>query len=237
MPVERIGGSFAPPLSDELLARYKSLRDRLEPVYRDALSTLLACVELWWELPESTGGGRPHPVGRGFIVDLDDEIKQKLWDSIPWGHELDALQSLLENLQSSEAAENERRLQAWRNAVFAVLKPSFVSPSLDLTKSGQDVKLLLLNDSERLRALGVLSAEQLDAISVALFGAATSLVTDAVARHREWHAAAASAIQSSDPPVARPALLDVSARDAAFHLLWFVRELDRDREPLTNDKL
>lgn len=28
-----------------------------------------------------------------------------------------------------------------------------------------------------------------------------------------------------------------SLRDAAFHLLWFARELTRDREPLTNDKL
>lgn len=26
-------------------------------------------------------------------------------------------------------------------------------------------------------------------------------------------------------------------RNAAFHLLWFARELTRDREPLTNDKL
>jgi hypothetical protein len=26
-------------------------------------------------------------------------------------------------------------------------------------------------------------------------------------------------------------------RDAAFHLLWFVTELERDREPVTNDKL
>lgn len=26
-------------------------------------------------------------------------------------------------------------------------------------------------------------------------------------------------------------------RDAAFHLLWFVAELERDREPLTQDKL
>ena len=26
-------------------------------------------------------------------------------------------------------------------------------------------------------------------------------------------------------------------RDAAFHLLWFARELDLDREPMTNDRL
>lgn len=237
MPVERIGGSFAPPLSDEVLAGYKSLAARLEPVYRDAIERLLAVVLLWWELPESTGGGRPHPVGRGFIVDLDDEIKQKLWEPIPWAHELDAIQKLLEGLQASEQSENERRLQAWKSAVAAVLKPQFISSDLDFTLPGQDAKLKLLNESRRLRALGVLESQQVDKVAVALFDSSDDAVGKALLRHRDWQQATAAAIVSASPPVERPALADVSARNAAFHLLWFVRELDRDREPLTNDKL
>jgi hypothetical protein len=31
--------------------------------------------------------------------------------------------------------------------------------------------------------------------------------------------------------------LEGSERDAAYHLLWFARELTRDREPCTSDKL
>lgn len=35
----------------------------------------------------------------------------------------------------------------------------------------------------------------------------------------------------------KPELLDTSMRNAAFHLLWFARELEQDREPCTCDKL
>lgn len=142
-----IGGSFAPPLTDASLAAYKSLAEALpatSPV-RDAMLRLHACVSRWWDLPESTGGGRPHPVGRGFIVDLDKEIAASLWDSIPWGGGKDA--------------------------------------------DGNPVPDEL---GEMARVFDVIPAT----------------------------------------PAASKAL-----RDAAHHLLWFAKELNLDREPITNDKL
>lgn len=130
-----IGGSFAPPLTDELLEKYEGLMKDLDAKsqVRDAMQQLLHCCNRWWNLPESTGAQkRPHPSGRGVIIDLDEHLKETLWDDIPW-------------------------------------------------------------DSE-LRAMGV--------------------VFDTI------------------DPVSQKEL-----RDAAHHLLWHVRELERDREPLTNDKL
>lgn len=132
MSNQRLGGTFAPPLTDELLASYRSLKPTDGPV-GDALETLLKCVEKWWELPESQGTAvRRHPVGVGTIVPLEQNIADALWDLIPWDHELNAIQSLFDTIDAT----------------------------------------------------------------------------------------------SSKP-----------LRDAAFHLLWFVKELNNDREPMTNDLL
>lgn len=96
----RIGGSFAPPLTDETLAEYRTLIDVLDPqsLERDAMEQLYKCASAWWEQPESTGTGRAHPVGRGLIVDLDAPIATALRDSIPWRHELDAWATLFDGL-------------------------------------------------------------------------------------------------------------------------------------------
>lgn len=90
------GGSFAPPLSDDLLAKYRATIDGLDagPV-RDALDTLYKCCAQWWELPESSGdengGRRAHTSGMGTIVPLDKKLAGDLYDAIPWTHELNAM--------------------------------------------------------------------------------------------------------------------------------------------------
>lgn len=135
-----IGGSFAPPLTDAKLAAYRDLIDALPPsAVRDALDTLHKCCAEWWELPESSGTEtRPHAVGIGTVVDLDEPSKTALYDLIPWAHELNAM-------------------GGWTDAT----------------------------------------------------GYHAGLFDD----------------------------LRGELRDAAFHLLWHVKELDLDREPITNDKL
>ncbi len=131
---KHVGGCFAPPLSEQKLESYRKLIESQEPgPVKDACYTLLKCVEVWWELPEPEGGKRwAHPSGTGTIVSLQKDHAESLWESIPWDHELDSIQTLLDKIEPS-------------------------------TKT--------------------------------------------------------------------------SLRNAAFHLLWFVRELNNDREPLTADKL
>lgn len=106
---KQFGGTFAPPLSDELLSAYAATVNAL-PAGRlkEALNTLLRCCQAWWDLPESNGtASRRHPSGRGQIVDLSADHMQALWDLIPWsaasnGHgqpdELEAIQSLCDGI-------------------------------------------------------------------------------------------------------------------------------------------
>ncbi len=153
IPQLRIGGSFAPPLTDEKLAAYGVLAASAPGPVKDAMTELLACCEKWWNLPEPNGTAvRPHPVGVGAIVSLQENHAKELSDLIPWTHELKAMQELFDALPSGST-------------------------------SGEEV----LTDGVR-----------------------WAVVTDPEAK---------------------------ALRDAAFHLLWHVKELDLDREPLTADQL
>lgn len=112
----QFGGTFAPPLSDEKLIEYRVLADALpaSPV-KDALLSLLACCEKWWELPEPAATKQwAHPSGKGTVVALQDDHAQALWDLIPWKHELDATQSLFDAIDP--AADRDLR-----NAAFHLL--------------------------------------------------------------------------------------------------------------------
>ena len=109
-----IGGSFAPPLTDEALADYHALALAAEPEVRDAMLELHACVAQWWDLPESTGEGTPHASGRGQVVALDEPIKAALEQAIPWPRELTAIGTLFETIP----AGTEPNL---RNAAFHLL--------------------------------------------------------------------------------------------------------------------
>lgn len=93
-----IGGSFAPPLSDDKIAAYKSLAATASPQISDAMNVLLACVEHWWELPESTQNGKPHGSGAGNIVPLEDAHAGSLDPLIPWAEELQMYAALFEGI-------------------------------------------------------------------------------------------------------------------------------------------
>lgn len=117
MPLQpRIGGSFAPPLSDAKLAEYAAMVDSLPPSpVKDHMATLLHCCNQWWELPESNGTRvRAHPVGVGTIVDLHPEIMSKLEPHIPWMEELDMMAGVFEAI----SAETHKPL---RDAAFHLL--------------------------------------------------------------------------------------------------------------------
>lgn len=97
----KFGGCFAPPLDDVKLASYAVTVDGLpESPVKDALKKVLACCQEWWKQPDSVGDGKPHPSGRGVIVDLDESIAKTLWESIPWREELDLYATLFETIDN-----------------------------------------------------------------------------------------------------------------------------------------
>ena len=239
MPVERFGGSFAQPLSDELLAEYEQLAEEAPTLIRDVMRALLVPVKLWWSLPESTGDGIPHASGRGVIVKLDNAIQKALWESIPWEHEIKAMASVVDQIQAEQDAENSRRLQQWKDAIALAIKPQYIT-GLDLTTPQAKVLKRVHKTILRAAADGlVVSPDVHDkVIEVFLPGSTPESIREGAAQVQAWLVAVQQIYSGAQPsPLPRPQLLDVRLRRAAHHLLWFVTDLNADREPITTDKL
>lgn len=140
-----VGGSFAPPLSDEKIEEYKEMIDGLEdgPV-KESMTTLMNCCGVWWDLPEPEGTEtsiHPATVGRkdlqgrdrqATIVRLQKDHADALDEHIPWGHELKGMRELFDSLPTGisgeEMHEGRRRnivgdpeAKALRDAAFHLL--------------------------------------------------------------------------------------------------------------------
>jgi hypothetical protein len=108
----RAGGSFAPPIDSAKLASYRSVISAAAPEHlKEGLLGLATMVEKFQETPASPISGTPHPSGTGVIVPLETAEVQRIWDYVPWDHELNALQSELDKLEAGDL----------RNASFHLL--------------------------------------------------------------------------------------------------------------------
>lgn len=239
MATQHVGGSFAPPLTDELLTRYAELAAQAEPQVADAMHTLLKCCRAWWELPESTGAGRPHLSGLGTIIDLDADIATSLWDLIPWDYEIETMRARIGKIQQAESEENTRRLSAWLSAVAEAIKPTYVT-EVDITSPVVTMLARMLRSLDAAIGEGYAAPEGIGDKLFGLFlpGRTKADIDMGVAQWKTWQAAIAAIKSGKSPsPIPRPLLLATAERDAAEHLLWHVIELDKDREPITADKV
>jgi len=116
MPVKQkhIGGSFAPPLSNERLEAYKSLANSATPQVKDYMLQLAKMLEVFRETPDSTNPGAPHPSGRVVIVPLEDAEIKRIWDFVPWSQELDVMGAVFDKINATIQKE-------LRNAAFHLL--------------------------------------------------------------------------------------------------------------------
>lgn len=233
-PQVRIGGSFAPPLTDELLSQYESLINSTDPrsPVGSALRTCLSCCKEWWNLPDPThkNGSALHLTGRGVIHWLDDEHRELLWNHIPWAgqtledgstapNELEAISQTFHQIESDAATRNGQAADNWKQTVaLAITAKHFPEPGLyqTLTRAFKSagVWLRLLPDSHREHVKAQFEKMRQCDEEIAL-------------------AISTKTYESIPYPTPEPTPL----RNCAFHLLWFVRELDLDREPLTSDQL
>jgi hypothetical protein len=116
----RIGGSFAPPLSDKALKEYEGLIEELDDntALKHALTELHKCCGHWWKLPapkeEKARKSTPHLSGMGTIIPLHDEHAEALDEHIPWDHELEAYQKMFDEIDP--VAQKDLR-----NAAFHML--------------------------------------------------------------------------------------------------------------------
>lgn len=86
---DRIGGSFAPPLTKDLVKDYRQLSAKSDPQIRESVLKLCAMAEAYLARPAKTErtAGTPHPSGRGTIHRLSEEEVKGLWDVVPWKEE------------------------------------------------------------------------------------------------------------------------------------------------------
>jgi hypothetical protein len=110
----RVGGSFAPPLTDEMLAGYRDHAAKAAPEIADAMRELLACVDHWWGLPDSKRAGKAHASGTGTMIPLEAEHADALDSLIPWRKELDNYAKLFDTIDPA-------RDKALRDAAFHLL--------------------------------------------------------------------------------------------------------------------
>lgn len=227
----RLGGSFAPPINSEQVARYRELAKAAEdPRVRDAVLPLCEMVEIFQKTPDSRLNGQPHPVGEftdgsgqkrqaPAVVPLEESEIKRIWDYVPWDYECDALAVLFEEIEQDVAFRNSQKISEWKRTVANVIISGFFPDRSKFEKVQQALKnvadwLFLLEENQAAKI-----QEQYNSVN-------------------ECNAAITKAFASKQyEGLPYPKLEPTPLRDAAHHLLWFARELTRDREPLTNDKL
>ena len=159
----RIGGSFAPPITPELLDEYRERASKASSEVRDVMEKLCDMVEAYLDRPSSKKNGTPHPLGiKGLsIVALEEDTIEELDPLVPYPYECDAYQGLFESLP-----------------------------------------------------IGVRTTERFEE---------SDEFADGQVRLKQ-----VSAVDDVDAK---------ELRDAAFHLLWYAKELTLDRVPATTDTL
>lgn len=232
----RIGGSFAPPLTDAKLDEYEELIATLDPKsqVRDAMETLHRCCVAWWNEEYSTSPRAPHPVGIGHIVDLDKEIADRLFPHIPWMEELEIYGKLFDMLEVEAADRNtlkiEKKYKQIEDDLFSVIFPHEKSPA--------DVRARVTAYKKIVEAAGIVGkvgAAVIDSFLPYIIPNYTSdKIREDAAKLEEWQK-----ITHEEQCIApKPADLEPTpVRNAALHMLWFATELCLDREPITYDML
>lgn len=111
---DRIGGSFAPAITPEVVAQYRQLATETDPKIQEAIHKLCDMVDRFQETPESTLRGTAHPSGVGLMVPLEDHEVQRMDEHIPWDYELKAYGEMFDTI-------DPLRQKDLRNAAFHLL--------------------------------------------------------------------------------------------------------------------
>lgn len=110
--MQRFGGSFAPPITPETLASYKSLFSSLGAQYREATHKLVVVAETLQKTTLGIASEKDHPSGRGVVKSIANYKEgHPVWDALPWDYELSAIQQLFDGLAPGPT----------RNAAFHLL--------------------------------------------------------------------------------------------------------------------
>lgn len=112
---------FAPPLTEETLAKYESMIAGIENAeIKDAMQSCFCCVQAWWQLPESKrkDGKKWTIKNRGRDTEyvetpLENEHVVSLWDVTPWDRECDSMAALFDTIPVVDPIRNAAYHLLW----------------------------------------------------------------------------------------------------------------------------
>lgn len=97
--IRHVGGSFAPPLTREMLVSFKAMAANAPSQIGDAMTVLINCVDRHHCCPPSKLKGSPHASGRGLHVPLEEHVEAALEAHIPWPEEMAMYAALFGKLE------------------------------------------------------------------------------------------------------------------------------------------
>jgi len=99
---QRLGGSFAPRITDDKLEEYRQLAGNV-PDQRcsEYMIQLVEMLDLFNETPESSLPGTKNPLA-GMVVPLEDAEIKRIWDKVPYMEECDLIGKAFDILPPGE---------------------------------------------------------------------------------------------------------------------------------------
>ena len=120
-----LGGVYAPPLPKERLVEYKKYIETSFPGHlKEAFLGFVKMLEVFYETPESKKPVKPDRLGLKTDIDLEDAEIKRIWDYVPYPHELVGLRAEIRNLsESSEDLDNAKRNEEAKAKGLPGLRP------------------------------------------------------------------------------------------------------------------
>ena len=245
--IKMFGGVFAPPLTDETLAKYRRLAASMpDSEQRFVVYEILRCVEAWWGLPESDPSNTDtHPVGPTMmvggkvvpaprVVRLSGDVAAAIDEHLPWEAQAEVFTRVLSSIESEAASRNAIKLSEWRAQVF---ERRLLEAKIPIDLRGSECQMLSACLAS-IGKFGPVAAVYIDRlIDAFLPGKRLEDLEQAKAAFVAVRDLAQAECDSGTAIVPKPELESTEIRDMAHHLNWFVHELLAGREPVTNDKI
>jgi hypothetical protein len=96
-----VGGSFAPPISDEQITSYEAMAKSADRRVSQYMLELVKMLRVFRQTPDSTLPGSPHPV-KGVMIPLENTEIERIWEYVPWPEECDVIDGVFASLPSGE---------------------------------------------------------------------------------------------------------------------------------------
>ena len=99
---QRLGGSFAPQITDDKLEEYRQLAGNVhDQRCSEYMIQLVEMLDMFNETPESSLPGTKHPLA-GMVVPLEDAEIKRIWDKVPYMEECDLIGKAFDILPPGE---------------------------------------------------------------------------------------------------------------------------------------